>query len=216
MRKIPKDLILSLVSIVTLVGCGNGSSSSSSDSWYGKFVDTAVVNLDWSCGKSSGKTGAGGVFGPCVVGSSVTFQFGSFKLGTVSETSDHIFTPHDLVGVDRDANKNSEDENAKVNAIVALFLSIDSDGNKGNDIVINQNDVPKIVEVITENGGKIIPDNIDSITAEIVNTNANLTAVSVTEAAAHIATTVTEIKDGTITPPNQDGGLTGGTTGEAP
>ena len=215
MRKISKDLILSIGAIVTLVGCGNGSSSSSSDLWYGKFVDTGVVNLGWSCGDAFGKTGAGGLFGPCAVGSDASFNIGSYQLGTVPETSDHIFTPHDVVGVDRDASKNSEDENAKVNTIVALLLTADSDGKKGNEIVINENDIPKIVEVIRENGGEITADNIDSITAEIASTNTNLTAVSTTEAATHIEATVTAIEDGTITSPNQNG-LTGGTTVEGP
>jgi len=216
MCKISKELIFSIVSMVVLLGCGNASSSSSSNLWYGKFVDTGVVNLDWSCGKASGKTGAGGVFGPCAVGSKASFKIGSYELGSVAETSDHIFTPHDLVGVKRDASKNSEDENAKVNAIVAFLLTTDSDGNKGNDIIINREDVPTIVKVITKNGGEITPDNINSVTAEIVQTNSDLTAVSIVEAATHIATTVTEIEEGKITSPNQDGGLTGGTTVEIP
>ena len=215
MLKMPKELIFSIVSIITLVGCGNGSSSSSSDSWYGKFVDTGIVNLDWSCGNSSGKTGAGGVFGPCLSGNSVTFSFGSVELGTVAETSDYIITPQDLLGANRDASQNSEEVNDKVNAIVALFLTVDSEANKGNDIVIKEDDIPKIVELITENGGEITADNIESITDAIAEAIPSLDAVTITEAAAHIATTIAAIEDGTITSPNQNV-LTGGTTVEGP
>jgi len=204
-------LFLATISAIT-IGCGGSSSSTSQNGWNGKLVDSGVQGVEWECGSASGKTLKDGLFGECPAGSSVTFSIGGIVLGKSqrAETSDRIFTIQDLLGVSRIASENTDDENAAVNAIAALLLTLDNDGDPSNGITIETAAATAATAAITSNGGAITAGNIESITAAIVAAIPALIQVSVTEAETHLVQTGIEIGNGTITPPLQPSGAQGG------
>ncbi len=130
-RNFVKSAALVVSSALIVVGCGGGSSSTADLGYNGKLVDAAVAGITWSCGTKSGLTNADGLFGACPTGSDVTFSIGNVVLGTVAPTADFIYTPQDIVGVDRNETTNDD-----VKIIAALLLSLDADGDPSNGIQI--------------------------------------------------------------------------------
>lgn len=209
MIKVKMSILVSIFTIATLTGCGSSSTTTKSG-WNGAFVDTGVQGIGWKCGTVSGLTLVDGLFGTCPAGSSVTFSIGSIELGSIDETDDHIFTPQDLVGASRTVTENTQDQNDQVNAIAAILLTLDNDGDPSNGIMVEPTAATAFETATTSNGGTIAPTNVESITAGIVATVTTLTAVTTTAAATHLVATGIEIANGTIASPDQNE-LTGAT-----
>ena len=124
----------------------NGCSDHSKVKYFsGKLVDDVVVGAEWVCNGTSGVTDENGVFGPCLKGSTVVFKVGNIVIGKSQETSDHIFTPFDLAGVERDKT-----DDKKVKRIVSFFLSADIDNNPDNKIIITPTVKEKLKEKVQE------------------------------------------------------------------
>jgi len=91
--KIQKPL-LALCCLVTMfiAGCGSSSTSSgsSNNNISGVFADAPVVGLSYSCGSTTGVTGAGGAF-TCPKSSTVTFTVGGVT--TCSAPAQAFMTP---------------------------------------------------------------------------------------------------------------------------
>lgn len=93
----------------------------------GRFIDSAVQGLSYTCGSSSGLTTAAGEFN-YLVGQSCSFAVGGIVLGSTAGAQ--AVTPRELVA-------NAIDEtHPSVNNIARLLLSLDDDGDPGNGIVI--------------------------------------------------------------------------------
>jgi len=166
-----------------MAACGGSSSSgaAATDSgWNGVFVDAGIQGVDWECGGVTGKTLAGGYFGICPIGTSVTFKIGSITLGTITETSDHIFTPQDVFGVPR---TNTTD--TRVTALAAALLTLDNDP-AADAINVTPAAAAEFESAVNANGGSLTPANVGTINA---TTSAALgtTNVDTTAAAAHLA-----------------------------
>ncbi len=78
--KIQKSL-LALCCIVTMfiAGCSSSSTKTSTSNVNGVFADAPVVGLSYSCGTTTGVTGAGGAF-TCPKSSTVTFTIGGVTI----------------------------------------------------------------------------------------------------------------------------------------
>lgn len=93
----------------------------------GRFVDSAVQNLSYTCGAVSGLTSAIGEF-DYLVGQTCSFAAGGIALGSTVVGS--VVTPRELVA-------NALDEtHPTVNNIARLLLSLDDDVDPSNGIVI--------------------------------------------------------------------------------
>jgi len=136
-----KILISSTLAAFVLIGCGGGSTSTTT----GYLVDSAVVNADYDCtadGSINKTTGADGSF-TCKNMSQVRFRIGKLVLGEIHalHADKHVF-PQDLVGVARDTGIN----NTRVVAMAQLLQSLDSDGNPENGIAIAQETKTMVAE----------------------------------------------------------------------
>jgi hypothetical protein len=127
-----KSLGLSLVVISTLgfVGCGGGSSSSTSedDTQTGTFVDAPVQGLSYTTATQSGVTDASGHF-KYKSGETVTFRIGNLTLGNVKAKK--TITPLTLGG---DTNLNHI--GTKAINIARILQSLDDNSSNSSIIVI--------------------------------------------------------------------------------
>jgi len=94
----------------------------------GRFVDSAVQGLSYTCGAATSLTDASGEF-DFVFGQSCAFRVGGIALGS-STAGNVVLTPLALVPAAID------ETHPTVNNIARLLLSLDSDGDPGNGIVI--------------------------------------------------------------------------------
>ena len=110
-----------------IIGCGSsGSSSSSSNSVKGQFIDSPVEGLKYVSKDYNGKTDAQGKY-ICKSKESVAFYAGETKIGET--TCSKLTTPLTLA-----------DNNETVAANIAYFIqNIDKDGNISNGIQIPNN-----------------------------------------------------------------------------
>lgn len=119
---------ITTLAIASLVGCGGGSSSTSTKTGY--FIDSAVEGLEYISGSTSGITGADGSF-KYEEGKPVTFKIGNMVLGSLTVTNSRVF-PVDLVsGATNERHQN-------VSLMAQILQSLDSDGVASNGITINE------------------------------------------------------------------------------
>lgn len=140
------DKQLRLASAATLVGliaaCGGGGDSpapatstlpvpppapAAGTPGTGRFVDSAVQGLSYTCGAGSGLTNASGEFG-FRFGETCSFAVGGIALGSAAARS--VLTPPALV------SGATDETHPTVSNIARLLLSLDGDGDPGNGIVI--------------------------------------------------------------------------------
>jgi hypothetical protein len=206
-RNLVKSVALVGSSALVVVGCGGGGSSSTVPvtGYNGIFVDTAVAGISWTCGGVSGVTDITGLFGVCPEDSNVTFSVGNIVLGTIPPTADYIFTPQDVVGVDR----NDTTDNA-VRDMAALLLSLDADGNATNGIDITPAVITAFNTVTSPSTTiedlNISSGSLDDLVTAMIAEDDNLTdldAVTTGEAGTHLDETLADIEDGNITTPDQ-------------
>lgn len=207
------SIISSIVVMSSFIGCGNGSLSNKGISelgWNGVFIDSGVQGLNWECGGVKGLTLAGGFFGTCPEGSSVTFSFGelgepnTISLGTVAETSNHVFTPRNLAEATPVEGESETDVANRTNVIAATFLSLDGDGDpseNGGGIVIDEDTVVAFQNAVANNGGEVTAENLNDIFDEVVVVIPTIVAVTPDDAAIHLEASAVEIIEITVEQP---------------
>ena len=118
---------LSLVASAFLIGCGSSSDSSSTttDTQTGYFIDSPVVGLDYKT--SSGVTGITDNRGGFKYkeGETVEFSIGKLKIGEAEPTQDGLISPREL----------TDNETSEV-LLLRTLQALDSDNNTSNGIVI--------------------------------------------------------------------------------
>lgn len=163
---------LVLGAMISLVGCGGGSSDSSADIGTSFYIDSAVEGVNYKCGTQEGITEADGKFN-FDIGSGCTFHLGDIKLRDVNV--------EELV--------DGADLNEKNDALSSVLLGLDTDGDPSNGITINAD----IVDALVEAGITEIPDtdvaDLEVVKTEIVNSGG--TYVTLEEAQAHLDETAT-------------------------
>ena len=141
-----KIVVTSVLATFALIGCGSGSSDSSTT---GHLVDSAIANVDYDCiadNQYNKSTAQDGAF-TCKNMSSVRFRLGELVLGEIHGLhEDKYVYPQDLVGVDRTSGL----ENERVIAMAQLVQALDTDGNPENGITIAKEQARLLVETRTE------------------------------------------------------------------
>lgn len=199
MKKL-NSLILSTITAGFLVGCGGGSSESSSGSSItGTLIDNIVSGVKYINGSTTGYTDGNGKF-PYTSGL-VEFYLGGIKIGELnSMTSDSKVFIQDLVGVER---TNTTD--VKLLKIAKLLQSLDSDP-LTDEIEILKSDFDKF-ESSTQ--------SIDTLDIDTILTNNGFTPQSDVDVKIHIENSLKqfgEISD--TTPPSLvSSSIVNGTTG---
>ncbi|MGA1795762.1 MAG: hypothetical protein ACMUIL_07870 [bacterium] len=123
------NIILLVILSAAVTGCGGGDgSSNSSIIREGRFLDSAVCGLHYSSGSQSGITDVNGKF-LYEEGKIVKFAIGDIVLGEARGKS--IITPLDF-------DPNGSLSHQKVVNISRFLLSVDSDGDPNNGIMITE------------------------------------------------------------------------------
>ena len=133
-----KKIILSACvasAIFMFSGCGSNNSEADAEA-TGTFIDAAVVGLSYTCDKSnkSGVTDEEGKF-TCKAGDSVSFKLGAMEFGPAEVEDGMIVTPYILY---------PKNDTAAVN-LAQLLLTLDSDNNPDNEIVLDPKQVEEII-----------------------------------------------------------------------
>ncbi|PIT71237.1 Ig-like domain-containing protein [Limnohabitans sp. B9-3] len=129
----PLAILLLASAIATLVGCGGGASSATSN-LIGTFIDDPVSGLTYSCTNSTtttnGLTDSQGNFS-YPSGATCIFKVGNVTLGTATAVGiDGKVTPQDVASVARSATS------ANSAVVIAQFLQSLHDGSATGKIVI--------------------------------------------------------------------------------
>lgn len=113
-----------------LVGCGDGSGSSTSTPNTGKISGVPVQGLAYSSKSYSGRTGGSGTFN-YVPGETITFSVGNVIVGTITNIpSDGLVTTYHLVG-----NTKKILWNIKTLVVAQFLQSIHSELNRKSFII---------------------------------------------------------------------------------
>ena len=98
-------LALCCIAAMFIAGCGSSSKSSSNvNNFNGVFADAPVVGLSYSCGSTTGVTGAGGSF-TCPKGSTITFTVGGVTI--CSAPVQAVMTPVSCAQANGDSSANA-------------------------------------------------------------------------------------------------------------
>ena len=158
-QRLLQYLLIFLVSLAMLTGCGSSSSHSGGDKntsntigvptptptavstatptptphkTKGYLIDSPLVGVTYSCDGSEGLTDNNGMF-ECV-NTPITFKIGNLTLGTVTAfTSDGKVYPQDLLGLNR-----ANFTNSRLKLLARLLQSLDDDGVIADKIMITQ------------------------------------------------------------------------------
>ncbi|WP_052771986.1 hypothetical protein [Vibrio mexicanus] len=123
-----KTIITSLL-VGVIAGCGSDSSSTTATtgSESGVFVDAAVANVNYRTETVSGVTDSEGKY-TYNLGETVTFSIGSIEFPPVPASG--VVTPLDLAGT-------NDTEDDQVINIIRLLQTLDTDGDPSNGITIS-------------------------------------------------------------------------------
>jgi hypothetical protein len=194
-----KYIVLSLAILLTLgfSGCSESSSSDSTTTYTGTFVDAPVQGLNYSTVTQSGLTDASGTY-KYQNGETVTFKLGNLTLGAVTATSS--LNPLDLAG-----DNSLGSISTKAMNIAMLLQNLDQNRSNTGSIIIssalkdhnfsnvNLNDAGLEASMNTLLADGTVSANIDSNNTVI--TQANATSAMTTYLKSYIEGTYT----GTIT-----------------
>lgn len=212
MKKSLSLIAATLLASSMMVACsGGGDDAVAAATYNGKFVDSGVEGITWTCPPATGTTGVGGVFGECAVGTPVTFTLGNINLGTITDTSAFgdanktIITPTIL--------EQASGQTDVATKIAVTLQSLDSDGDPTNGITI---DAATIAAVNGQPAVDLTDSNVtiadteaaaSTIVADVISTTGTTTMspVDAATANAHLKDTQDDIDDGTITPTEQPG-----------
>jgi len=163
---------------------GGSSSSSpvSSTTLTEKFLDSAVLGLDYNCTSGrSGTTNASGEY-TCTIGDRVSFSIAGISLGTTDANA--TITPLDLFPSNEEAGVN----------LAQLLQTLDADTNASNGIVFDSNLLSRL------NG-----QNIDFTANDFESSVATLLGVPLvgdTVASLHLNITLAQLGRGVVSLPN--------------
>lgn len=199
---------LSIVTASLLIsGCGSDSSSSTSTpTKVGYFVDSAASGVSYECGGYGGVTGSDGSF-LYNEGNTCSFRIGLVALGSATVGNDGYLTPGDIAGA-----SSSDTSSLGTLNIARLLQSLDEDTNPSNGISISS----------LTHAASSFQTTMDIRTASEsqLNTlvsNAGKSLVSVSSAQSHLTSTLTSIgRLGTPTASSSSsssGGSSGGGSG---
>jgi len=223
-RKLVNLLLLTLISI-SFTACGSGSgggssaSSASSDTRsdtitsiepsfslankytsgiVGKFIDSPVSGLDYSCDGEIKKTDSEGLFN-CKA-TPINFSLGNLSLGSIKKLSaDYLVFPQDILNQPRSAALHPE-----VTKMAIVLQSLDSDGNPSNGIVIEQNIVEQLNQEILPDTDihNITLENLTSIIKIIIKNNpkSQLDLVAIQQAQDHLLSSISNTYESPIQP----------------
>lgn len=123
-----KNHLIITTLVLPLFACGGSESDSTSATTVktGVFIDSPVINIDYSTTTQNGATNAKGEY-QYLPGESVTFFIGDLKFPSVPAAD--TITPLDLAGTQNTAD-------AKVVNMIRLLQTLDKDGNPDNGITI--------------------------------------------------------------------------------
>ena len=176
-----KKIVLSsiaTVAVLSLVGCGGGSSDTTVATGKSFYLDSAVSGINYKCGTQEGITDAEGAF-TFDVGSSCTFYLGDIQLRDIA------------ADVLKDGESIVEDD-AK---IAQLLQTLDEDGDPTNGITVSPEVVDAMSTALNANGANgTLPDTeeeLNALSAELETEVPDYEGHAVTEAEAeeHLATT---------------------------
>ena len=176
-----KKIVLSsiaTVAVLSLVGCGGGSSDTTVATGKSFYLDSAVSGINYKCGTQEGITDAEGAF-TFDVGSSCTFYLGDIQLRDIA------------ADVLKDGESIVEDD-AK---IAQLLQTLDKDGDPTNGITVSPEVVDAMSTALNANGANgTLPDTeeeLNALSAELETEVPDYEGHAVTEAEAeeHLATT---------------------------
>ena len=153
-------LVLALASTF-MIGCSDDSDDDVTPpvakKYNAVFVDSVVSGITFKCGGLTGLTDDDGVFLACEAGVPVSFNLGTVKLGTVTNTAvfgdgefGPVLTPYTIAGTD-DANVSSK--------IAIMLQSMDYDGDLTNGI--------QITSEVTDLVSAHYPDGLDLTSSEV-------------------------------------------------
>ena len=171
------------VSLLFVVGCGGGSSSTASvETGKAYYLDSAVSGVNYKCGSQEGITGANGEF-TFEVGQSCTFYLGDIKLRDMDKA------------LLKDGAKIVEDDIK----IATLLQSLDVDGNPDNGITLTPEVVEAAVATLNEDGNAKLPSTqaeVGALVASVENNVTNFEGHVVTEeqAQSHLVSTQTAVQ----------------------
>jgi para-nitrobenzyl esterase len=140
--KSPELLMILVLLLSPLAGCGSDDDHSGGTQATGYFIDSAVSGLDYQSGSLTGTTGADGAF-TYIVGSAVAFSIGDLALG--SATGAETLTPLSLVSDAADAT------DQRVNNMLVFLQLLDVDGDLNNGIQITS----AIADIVSEHAAEI-------------------------------------------------------------
>lgn len=140
-------MVLACLLAGLLAACGGGSStgsptsSLSTTSKTGYFIDSPVEGLHYQSGSLSGLTDSQGAF-QYLEGQPVTFSIGNLVLGSLTVTNSRVF-PVDLV------NGATDETHPKVSLMAQILQTLDSDGNAANGITLTETTRQALNQVIS-------------------------------------------------------------------
>jgi hypothetical protein len=106
--------VIGITATITIGGCGGGeSSTASSTTLNGTFIDSPVVGLDYNCSSGSGITDSNGSFS-YKASDTCTFSVGTLHLGSVKMVDANV-TPSDI----------AEGNTTAIGNIASLLQSLD-------------------------------------------------------------------------------------------
>ena len=196
MKKYLSIAAASLLTATLFVGCGSSDNSTSSTTNTGHLVDSAVANVDYTCGNITGTTGTNGEF-EYNTGDECTFSVGKVVIGKAKPEAGvkgaGFVTPLDLAGV-TDA---TDITNPKVVEISQLLIGLDSDGDPTNGITINESiksDLAKLDTTVELSADDVTIDTIIS-DLQTVNPDATIEVPTETEVTTHLENLDNAVQD---------------------
>jgi len=189
--KISKNLAYILLScsigLLGLSGCGSDSDTATTAVVVqtGYLYDDQVGGLEYSTATQSGVTGTDGSF-KYLVGEKVTFKIGNLTIGKAT-TANSALTLFDIAST---AQNSDGSPSSEVVAMATLLQSLDSDKDPNNGISISQATRDAFAKLSTQTL------SATSDVKKIINTDANLTTVSIKSASTatdHLITSTAKI-----------------------
>jgi hypothetical protein len=175
-----------LIMVLLLTACGSDDSAPIVDSapadqtlLTGVFVDSAVEGLYYETATQSGTTNSLGEYN-YLLGETVTFSIGAIVLGAAPASG--VVTPLSLV-----PDATSADD-VKVNNIVRLLLSLDSDGDPDNGISISSDITTAATDVVVD--FSVADLSVDQGVAALLVAFPAITLVDETTAKSHFNETL--------------------------
>jgi len=151
-------VLISLCSIILMIGCGGGGESSTNNNLItkiGVFADAPVFGLEYKTSTKSGIKKKKGEY-EYIEGETVEFKLGDLSLGSVK--ADSLITPYTIAG-DQDISNPSD----KAINIAMLLQSLDNDRNDGDILDVRNAQNHKFVDIDLASATNTIVSKINDL-----------------------------------------------------